>query len=255
MKKSKEDVMKKLPELGPQCDPEVQKLIYLVTIVSRDELWPDNIVANAKEILLEEYDYIPMLADLARQFGNELVIFLSRSFIKYRITEIELAREMIKSPSVDESKICYICNEQIKIKANRCRFCGAEFSQGEVETQIKIHQLRKFAEQLDVHSIENLFRKECPSCAEYIEIEIINCPFCKSKFNIEEIWQQIDKLESDLKEKEEIVRKIRVGLTCCPSCGKWDVHKAFTEDGGMGDWCPNCKKSIKKIKRDSRPFL
>jgi uncharacterized protein (DUF983 family) len=29
----------------------------------------------------------------------------------------------------------------------------------------------------------------------------------------------------------------------CPTCGRWDVYRAYVEDGGMGDWCPHCKKS------------
>lgn len=32
----------------------------------------------------------------------------------------------------------------------------------------------------------------------------------------------------------------------CPVCGNWDVIRAFVEDGGMGDWCPHCNKSLEK---------
>lgn len=35
------------------------------------------------------------------------------------------------------------------------------------------------------------------------------------------------------------------GSKQCPTCGSWDVRWATIEDGGMGDWCPNCMKSFK----------
>jgi hypothetical protein len=37
----------------------------------------------------------------------------------------------------------------------------------------------------------------------------------------------------------------------CPTCGKWDVYRAYLEDGGMGDWCPHCNKSLEYRKRIS----
>jgi ssDNA-binding Zn-finger/Zn-ribbon topoisomerase 1 len=33
----------------------------------------------------------------------------------------------------------------------------------------------------------------------------------------------------------------------CPTCGNSNVRSAYIEDGGMGDWCPNCKMSLKKM--------
>lgn len=35
----------------------------------------------------------------------------------------------------------------------------------------------------------------------------------------------------------------------CPTCGKWDVYKAYVEDGGFGDWCPHCNKSTEGRKK------
>lgn len=33
----------------------------------------------------------------------------------------------------------------------------------------------------------------------------------------------------------------------CPQCGNSDVRWATIEDGGLGDWCPHCKKSFKAM--------
>jgi hypothetical protein len=37
------------------------------------------------------------------------------------------------------------------------------------------------------------------------------------------------------------------GSKQCPTCGSWDVRWAMIEDGGLGDWCDNCKKSLKAM--------
>jgi hypothetical protein len=37
------------------------------------------------------------------------------------------------------------------------------------------------------------------------------------------------------------------GSKQCPTCGSWDVRWAMIEDGGQGDWCDNCKKSLKAM--------
>ncbi len=61
----------------------------------------------------------------------------------------------------------------------------------------------------------------CPSCGErlFSKIHYNKCPYCGNL----------------LSER-------------CPKCGTTDVYKAYTEDGGMGDWCPNCKESIQKMR-------
>jgi hypothetical protein len=43
--------------------------------------------------------------------------------------------------------------------------------------------------------------------------------------------------------------KALLGSQKCPSCGKGDVYRAYIEDGSMGDWCPNCKRSLQSIQR------
>lgn len=37
------------------------------------------------------------------------------------------------------------------------------------------------------------------------------------------------------------------GSKQCPTCGGWDVRWAMIEDGGLGEWCDNCKKSLRAM--------
>jgi len=37
------------------------------------------------------------------------------------------------------------------------------------------------------------------------------------------------------------------GSKQCPTCGNSDVRWAMIEDGGLGEWCDNCKKSLKAM--------
>jgi hypothetical protein len=47
--------------------------------------------------------------------------------------------------------------------------------------------------------------------------------------------------------EEEIKLKKETEFKQCPTCGKWDVLRAYTFGGAMDDWCPHCKKWIPKL--------
>jgi hypothetical protein len=61
----------------------------------------------------------------------------------------------------------------------------------------------------------------CPSCGEQLfgKIYYRECPQCKA-------------LLSDR----------------CPKCGNRNVCRAYIENGGWGDWCPDCKESLQKMR-------
>lgn len=72
----------------------------------------------------------------------------------------------------------------------------------------------------------------------------VRCPFC------EEIVDTVGKLCSlcglDLEAVDEATPVVSKQ---CPKCGNSNVHDAFIEHGAWGKWCPDCKMSIKKIRR------
>jgi uncharacterized protein (DUF983 family) len=42
----------------------------------------------------------------------------------------------------------------------------------------------------------------------------------------------------------------------CPECGELDIrYGTFIEDGSIGDWCPNCNKSLQKMEKDRKTPL
>ncbi len=78
--------------------------------------------------------------------------------------------------------------------------------------------------------------------------------------------EDIEEIIADRREKiriiiEEKKRKDKIqaefaakGLSQCPICKKWNVLRAYIEDGNQGDWCPDCKKShqqeVTQVKMD-----
>jgi len=80
----------------------------------------------------------------------------------------------------------------------------------------------------------------CPKCGiKYHD----GAMFCK--IDGEKLFSSINLPSSNFSIDKEINKNITAGLKQCPNCGKFDSYKAYIEDGGMGYWCPHCKKSIK----------
>jgi hypothetical protein len=60
-------------------------------------------------------------------------------------------------------------------------------------------------------------------------------------------WPVLQELKK-LKYTESMVGVTVSNTNQCPKCGLGNIHKAYIEDGSWGDWCPNCKESLQKMR-------
>ena len=88
--------------------------------------------------------------------------------------------------------------------------------------------------------------KKCSACAESVKLEAIKCRFCGEEFDPGEVESQVAEKRAEIKKLLEL-EKEREGKKRCPQCGNWDTRWATIEDGGVGHWCDNCKKSLKAM--------
>lgn len=86
--------------------------------------------------------------------------------------------------------------------------------------------------------------KICSECAETIKLKAKKCRFCGEELDPEQVAREVEGRRAKLSEELD---KRRKGKLQCPQCSNWDVYVGQIEDGGQGNWCPHCKKSLKAM--------
>jgi hypothetical protein len=92
---------------------------------------------------------------------------------------------------------------------------------------------------------------QCPTCETTYRLPSppqrkasAPCKNCGSNITVDPKLELASPQEIDL---AAIQPKEKGGAKQCPQCGNSDVRWATIEDGGLGDWCPHCKKSFKAM--------
>ena len=108
----------------------------------------------------------------------------------------------------------------------RCVICGSDAILAEPPTPIPLNSpVPRFDSE-----------KKCPACAEIINLEATRCRFCGESFEPEVVARHVTSV------RDEISAMQAAGRRRCPFCGLWDVVTAVQPGGGLGPWCPHCKK-------------
>lgn len=145
---------------------------------------------------------------------------------------IKKDRTALERQSLSEGmKKCRFCGELIKEDAQVCRFCTRDL--GGTPPVLPTGEI----------SLEQETKK-CPACAETIKFEAVKCRHCGEALDPQEVAHQGEERRAALAAH---LAKITAGKIQCPRCQQWDVHRAYIEDGGQGDWCPHCKISLQKM--------
>ena len=76
--------------------------------------------------------------------------------------------------------------------------------------------------------------KICPACAETIKLAALKCRFCGHQFDPGQVAREVADFEKS--------SHLAAGRRQCPHCGGWDVIQAYLPDGGLGPWCPSCRR-------------
>jgi|GEM_PF-2776939 len=76
--------------------------------------------------------------------------------------------------------------------------------------------------------------KICPACAETIKLAALKCRFCGHQFDPGQVAREVADFDKS--------SHLAAGRRQCPHCGSWGVTQAYLPDGGLGPWCPSCRR-------------